>query len=77
MSKQSDSYKSIAADYGWSVKALKELLAPIADELEAMRNGNNKGKRKKRSRIITPKMKKRIYDFLGEPEPLNPKPKNA
>lgn len=64
--KKTDSYKSIAADYGWSVKALKELLAPIMSELDQMR-GERKGKKKKH-RIITPKMKQRIYAFLGEPE---------
>jgi hypothetical protein len=63
--KKTDSYKSIAADYGWSVKALKELLEPIMPELEKMR-GKRKGK-KKRHRIIIPKIKLRIYEFLGEP----------
>jgi len=69
MTKKSDSYKSIAVEYGWSTKALKELLEPIMNELADMRTNGSTGKKKKqRHRIITPKMKKRIYDFLGEPE---------
>jgi hypothetical protein len=66
--KKTHNFKSIAADYGWTVKALKELLAPIMAELEKMRGERNDGKKKKKHRIITPKMKDRIYEFLGQPE---------
>ncbi len=59
--KTNHSWQTLRSEYGLNQQSFKAAISPIQDELDKMAG-------RKYYRNLTPKMVKKIKDFLGDPE---------